>query len=95
MSLTFSVHVRPGGRRDAVDGTFDGVLALRVSAPPVDGRANEAVRRLLADALGVARSDVEVVAGHGSRRKRVRIDGDEEVLRVRLTELSGPAGPGG
>ena len=70
MSLTLAVHVRPGGRRDAIDGTFDGVLAVRVSAPPVDGRANEAVRRLLADAFGVARSEVTIVGGHGSRRRR-------------------------
>ena len=92
MSLTLAVHVRPGGRRDAIDGTFDGVLAVRVSAPPVDGRANEAVRRLLADAFGVARSEVTIVGGHGARRKRVEIDGDEAGLRARLAELADPAG---
>lgn len=85
MSLTLAVHVRPGGDRDAIDGTFDGALAVRVSAPPVDGRANEAVRRLLADAFfGVARSTVTIVGGHGARRKRVEIDGDEAGLRARL-----------
>jgi len=92
MSLTLAVHVRPGGRRDAIDGTFDGALAVRVSAPPVDGRANEAVRRLLADAFGVARSEVTIVGGHGSRRKRVEIDGDEAGLRARLADLADPAG---
>ncbi|HNE74730.1 MAG TPA: DUF167 domain-containing protein, partial [Microthrixaceae bacterium] len=76
---------------DAIDGTFDGVLAVRVSAPPVDGRANEAVRRLLADAFGVARSAVTIVGGHGARRKRVEIDGDEAGLRARLAELADPA----
>jgi uncharacterized protein (TIGR00251 family) len=85
--LVVSVHVRPGGRRDAVEGTHDGVLAVRVSAPPADGRANEAVCRLLASAFGVRRRDVEVVSGHTARRKRVRITGPRSDLEQRLAQL--------
>lgn len=77
------VHVRPGARRDAVDGVHDGVLAVRVSAPPAEGRANDAVRRVLAAAFGVRPGAVELVRGASSRRKRIRISGDAE----RLAEL--------
>jgi uncharacterized protein len=85
--LVVSVHVRPGGRRDAVEGTHDDALAVRVSAPPADGLANEAVCRLLASAFGVRRRDVEVVSGHAARRKRVRIAGPRAELEQRLAQL--------
>ncbi len=86
-SVEFEVHVRPGARKDAVDGTHDGVLAVRVSAPPAEGRANEAVRRLLAAELGVRRGAVELVGGATSRRKRIRVAGDPDELRARLDRL--------
>lgn len=61
--------------RDEVAG-FDGeVLRVRVTAPPVDGRANIALLRLLAKRLSVARGDVRVVAGLASRDKVVVVDG--------------------
>lgn len=68
------IHVRPGARRTAIDGWHDGVVAVRVSAPPADGRANETVRRLLSDTLGVRLSSVTIVRGHTSRRKRLAFD---------------------
>lgn len=86
-SIEFAVHVRPGGRRDAVEGRYDGVLAVRVSAPPTDGRANDAVRTVLATAFGVKRGEVAIIGGHTARRKRVRVDGVPAVLQARLAEL--------
>ena len=87
--ISFELHVRPGGRRDAVEGRYDGVLAIRVTAPPADGRANEAVCRLLAAAFGVRRSAVQIVGGATARRKRVHIEGDDTELRVTLARLLG------
>ncbi len=88
--MTFAVHVRPGGRRDALEGDHGGALAVRVSAPPADGRANEAVCRLIATAFGVTRSDVAIVAGRTSRHKRVHIEGDGVILAERLRQLLEP-----
>lgn len=61
---------------------------MRVAEPPEDGRANEAVLRLVADALGIPRRSVELVAGHASRDKVVAIDADidAEGLLARAAE---------
>jgi hypothetical protein len=72
---TLSVKVVPRASRDEVVGWSGGVLRLRVSAPPQDGRANAAVVALLAAALGVRKSAVAIAAGHASVRKRVTIEG--------------------
>jgi uncharacterized protein YggU (UPF0235/DUF167 family) len=65
---------------------FEGdVLRARVAAPPVEGRANEALLRLLSDALGVAKSSLRIVRGQRSREKLVAIEGlDAAELRRRL-----------
>ncbi len=67
----------PRGGADRVDGVVDGVLRARVSAPAVDGAANNALIRLLADDLGVAKHDVRIVAGASSRQKLVVVDGTD------------------
>lgn len=79
------VRVQPRAKRDEVAGERAGAVLLRVAAPPVDGKANAAVRRLVAAAAGVPRSRVAVVRGGASRDKVVRVEGlglDE--LRARL-----------
>jgi hypothetical protein len=69
------VRVIPRASGDAIAGVRDGALLVRVSAPPVEGRANEALVRLLSRRLEVPRSRIEVVAGLSARTKRVRIQG--------------------
>lgn len=75
-----------GGRAAGVDGSA--WLLARVTVPPEDGKANEALLALLADTVHVARSACEVVAGAGSRRKRVRVRGDGPELARRLAGLT-------
>jgi uncharacterized protein (TIGR00251 family) len=80
-----SVRLQPRARRDEVVGERDGVIVIRVSAPPVDGKANAALCRLIAKKAGVAPSRVEIVRGHGAREKVIRVDGlDAEALRAAL-----------
>ena len=69
-----TVKVAPGARKDEITGWMGDALKLRVSAPPEKGRANQAVAALLARALSTRRDRVVIVAGAGSRRKRVRIE---------------------
>lgn len=87
MEARIRVRLTPRAARDAIVGWQDDVLRVRVTAPPVGGRANAALERLLADALGVPKSAVCVVAGTRGREKTVAIEGAsrEEALR-RLRE---------
>jgi uncharacterized protein len=81
-----AVRVQPRARKDEIVGERDGVLVVRVTAPPVEGKANEAVRKLLAKRLGIAPGRVSVVRGAGSRDKLVEIDGmDDEAVRRLLS----------
>lgn len=78
----------PRGGANRIDGVVDGSLAARVTAPPVDGAANDALVRLIAEALGIPRRRVRVVAGAANRRKVVEVDGIERVaLKARWPGL--------
>ena len=72
-----AVRVQPRARRDEIAGERGGALVVRVTAPPVEGKANDAVRKLLAERLGIARGLVTVVRGASGRDKLVEIDGME------------------
>ncbi len=67
--------VQPRASKTRVVGEHDGRLKLQLAAPPVDGEANAALLAFLADALGVKKADVALLAGETGRRKRVRIAG--------------------
>jgi uncharacterized protein len=69
------IRVQPRASRTEVAGEREGAIVIRVNAPPVDGRANEAVCRLIAKRLGVASGAVRVVRGEAARDKLVRVDG--------------------
>jgi uncharacterized protein len=81
------VRLRPRGHKDELLGMRDGVLQVRVTAPPVDGKANRALCKLVAKRAGVAPSRVSVVRGEKSRDKLVRVEGiDPAALRQALAE---------
>lgn len=69
------IRVIPRAKRNEVGGWRNGMLVVRVTAPPLEGRANEAVLTLLAEALGVNASAVSLVGGRRGRNKRVAIRG--------------------
>jgi uncharacterized protein (TIGR00251 family) len=70
-----SVRVTARAGRNALGEMVDGVLAVRLAAPPVDGAANKALVAFLAEAFGIPKSDIRIEAGQQSRRKRLRISG--------------------
>jgi uncharacterized protein len=70
-----AVRVQPRARRDELAGERDGALLVRVTAPPVEGHANEAVRKLLAKRLRIAPGRVSVVRGASGRDKLVEVQG--------------------
>ena len=69
------LRVMPRAPKNQIAGVRDGRLLVRVTAPPVDSAANDAVIVLLASALGRPRRDIHIVAGETSRNKSVEIDG--------------------
>ena len=73
--VVFAARVTPRASRNAIEGEYQGALRVRLTAPPVDDRANEALCRLLAQRLNVPASAVRIVAGGKSRTKRVSIAG--------------------
>jgi uncharacterized protein (TIGR00251 family) len=73
--VTFAVRVQPRARRNAIVGQFGEALKLALTAPPVDGRANEACVEFLAEVLGLPRSSVTIISGQSSRNKIIRISG--------------------
>ncbi len=84
------LHVQPGARRTAVVGLHGERLKLAVTAPPVDGRANRQIEKLIAGVCGCAVRDVTVVGGHGCRQKRVEICGlPAAEVRQKMTALIG------
>lgn len=73
--VALAVHAQPGARKAEVVGPHGDALKIRIDAPPVEGRANAALLEFVARRLGVPRRDVTLVAGDGSRHKRLRIEG--------------------
>lgn len=83
--LTLRVRVQPRASKDALSGEREGALVVRLTAPPVEGAANEALARFLGKTLGVAPSAVRVVSGATGRNKIVSVAGlDATTARERL-----------
>ena len=88
----FAVRLTPKGGRDSLEGWAAGpdgkrYLKARVSAPPEDGKANEALVRLLSQTLGLGKSKVRIVSGTASRVKMIEVEGDGTLLSARLAAL--------
>ena len=73
--VVFRIRVVPRASRCEVAGIQDDALKLRITAPPVAGKANQECIRLLAELLGVKKTQVTIVAGHASRIKTVSVEG--------------------
>jgi uncharacterized protein len=76
--VRFSVRVQPRASRSEIAGVYGDALKVRLSAPPVDGAANDALIEFLAHVFAVGRRDVRILAGEISRSKIVEIEGITE-----------------
>ena len=82
----FSLRVIPRASRSEVIGELNGSLKVKISAPPVDGAANDEVVKLIAKAFGVSRSSVSIIAGQNSKTKRISVRGSTPERLRRLVD---------
>ena len=87
-AVTLSIRIQPRASKNELVAREGGGLKIRLTAPPVEGAANEALIRFLADALSVPKSQVEIISGHTSRDKIVRIHGTSGADARRLLNNS-------
>lgn len=86
---TFAVKVQPRARKNAITGRVGDALKLALTAPPIEGRANQAVIEFFADLFEIPRSSVTIASGATSRNKRICISGvNAGNVRRRLQEIS-------
>ena len=71
----FKVHLSPRSAKDAVGGLHGDAVKVKVKAPPVDGKANQALIKYLSGLLGVSQSDLEIASGQTSRNKLIKVHG--------------------
>ena len=83
--VSFEVKVHPRARKDGITGTVGDALKLALTAPPVDGKANQAVIEFFADLFAIGRSSITIASGETSRTKVIRVSGiSAEQVRQRL-----------
>ena len=85
----FKVRVQPDASKNEIVGVQDDVLKIRISAPPVQGKANKALIQFLAREIRVKRSQIEIVKGHTSRIKTIQIIGEgTKNLQILIDNIS-------
>jgi len=84
--ITLTLHIQPGAKKTEFAGLHGDALKIRLAAPPVDGKANEALLRFLADVLDLPKSAVTLKSGQTSRRKVLEVTGSDS---ARISALSG------
>lgn len=72
--MKITLYIQPGAKKSEVAGEHDGMVKLRISAPPVEGAANEAVIKFTAQLLGLSKSSVKLIKGEKSRIKTIEFD---------------------
>ncbi len=84
--ITLTLHIQPGAKKTEVAGQHGEALKIRLAAPPVDGKANEALLRFVAETLGLPKSAVSLKSGQTSRRKVLEISGATSEAVARLAQ---------
>ena len=82
LSASIGIYVQPRASKSEISGMYDGMVRIRLAAPPVNGAANAALVAFIAERLDIAKSRVRVISGLASRRKVVRVEGMTEATVV-------------
>jgi len=82
--MKLDVYIQPGAKKSEIAGLHDGKIKIRISAPPVEGAANDAVIKFLAKTLGTSKSKVKIISGEKSRHKTLQIDMAESDIMSKL-----------
>lgn len=77
--MIFQVKITPNAHKNEIVGRKEGILNIRIKSVPEKGRANEELVDFLAECLDIAKSKIEIVSGHTSRLKKIRIEGIEKL----------------
>ncbi|HLO62448.1 MAG TPA: DUF167 domain-containing protein [Azonexus sp.] len=85
--ITLTLHIQPGAKKTEFAGLHGDALKIRLAAPPVDGKANDALVKFIAETLGLARSAVTLKSGQTSRRKVLEVSG---AAPTRIAALATP-----
>ncbi len=86
--ITLTLHIQPGAKKTEFAGLHGDALKIRLAAPPVDGKANEALIKFMAERLDLAKSAVTLKSGQTSRRKVLEVAGADAAL---IATLANPA----
>lgn len=81
-AVILNLHIQPGAKKTEIVGPHGEALKIRLAAPPVDGKANAALLAFIAAKLGVGKAAVRLVSGQASRVKRIRIEGQQDVVAL-------------
>ena len=84
--VTLTLHIQPGAKKTEIAGLHGDALKIRLSAPPVDGKANEALVKFVAEALKLPKSAVNLKSGQTSRRKVLEVQGATTEAVARLVQ---------
>jgi uncharacterized protein (TIGR00251 family) len=81
--ITLKVYLQPKSSKNEIVGRYRDGIKIKVTAPPIEGKANEALIRFLAKEFGISPSCIEIIKGHRSREKTLRISGalDQELVK--------------
>ena len=84
--ITLTLHIQPGAKKTETAGLHGDALKIRLAAPPVDGKANEALIKFIAEALKLPKSAVNLKSGQTSRRKVLEVSGATSEAVARLAQ---------
>jgi uncharacterized protein (TIGR00251 family) len=85
--ITLTLHIQPGAKKTELAGLHGDALKIRLAAPPVDGKANEALVKFVAETLGLPKSAVSLKSGQTSRRKVLEVTGADQTVIAGFASL--------